>query len=110
MIIVHQIPAQQTDVAYRVNSDIDVNASKDIRVKIVKVIYKIKYHSFQWLRIIPYIAGLTSSGCSSNPCSVGICYQLNKNGPSYVCICPDGTLNLSCSSASKISFSILLIM
>ncbi|CAF3283116.1 unnamed protein product [Rotaria socialis] len=40
---------------------------------------------------------LTRSGCLSNPCTVGICYQLNQNGPSYVCICPDGTLSLSCN-------------
>ncbi|CAF1610141.1 unnamed protein product, partial [Adineta ricciae] len=39
------------------------------------------------------------SGCSSNPCTIGICYQL-KDGGSYVCICPDGTLNLSCSSTN----------
>ncbi|CAF3707486.1 unnamed protein product [Rotaria sp. Silwood1] len=44
---------------------------------------------------------LTSSGCASNPCTVGICYQLNQNGPSYVCICPDGTLNLSCNSPNS---------
>ncbi|CAF3854827.1 unnamed protein product [Rotaria sp. Silwood1] len=44
---------------------------------------------------------ITSSGCASNPCTVGICYQLNQNGPSYVCICPDGTLNLSCNSPNS---------
>ncbi|CAF3912434.1 unnamed protein product [Adineta steineri] len=44
---------------------------------------------------------VTSSGCSSNPCTVGICYQLNQKGDSYVCICPDGTLNLSCNSTTN---------
>lgn len=47
-----------------------------------------------------YTVQTTTSGCSSNPCTVGICYQLNQNGASYVCICPDGTLNLSCNSTS----------
>jgi hypothetical protein len=54
-----------------------------------------------------YIVQITGSGCSSNPCTVGICYQLNQNGPSYVCICPDGTLNLSCNSTSMFIIDIL---
>ncbi|CAF1226026.1 unnamed protein product [Rotaria sordida] len=44
---------------------------------------------------------ITSSGCASNPCTVGICYQLNQHTTSYVCICPDGTLNLSCNSPNS---------
>ncbi|UJR36701.1 hypothetical protein I4U23_029418 [Adineta vaga] len=44
---------------------------------------------------------IVNSGCLSNPCTVGICYQLNQNGPAYVCICPDGTLNLSCNSTNS---------
>lgn len=46
---------------------------------------------------------MVKSGCLSNPCTVGICYQLNQNGASYVCICPDGTLSLSCNSTGKFS-------
>ncbi|CAF1284937.1 unnamed protein product [Adineta steineri] len=46
-------------------------------------------------------ARILSSGCLSNPCTVGICYQLNQNGPTYVCICPDGTLSLSCNSTNS---------
>ncbi|CAF0807264.1 unnamed protein product [Adineta ricciae] len=45
-------------------------------------------------------ARIVSSGCLSNPCTIGICYQLNQNGQAYVCICPDGTLSLSCTSAN----------
>lgn len=41
---------------------------------------------------------LASSACLSNPCTIGICHQLNQDGSSYVCICPDGTLNLSCNA------------
>ncbi|CAF1047784.1 unnamed protein product, partial [Rotaria sordida] len=44
---------------------------------------------------------ITRSGCLSNPCTVGICYQLHQNGASYVCICPDGTLSLSCNSTNS---------
>ncbi|CAF4272198.1 unnamed protein product [Rotaria socialis] len=44
---------------------------------------------------------IMNSGCASNPCTVGICYQLNQSGASYVCICPDGTLNLSCNSQNS---------
>ena len=46
-------------------------------------------------------ARLTISGCLSNPCSVGICYQLNQHASTYICICPDGTLNLACNSSSR---------
>ncbi|CAF1029881.1 unnamed protein product [Adineta ricciae] len=45
-------------------------------------------------------ARIVSSGCLSNPCTIGICYQLNQNGQAYVCICPDGTLSLSCTSTN----------
>ena len=41
---------------------------------------------------------LSNSACLSNPCTIGICHQLNQDGSSYVCICPDGTLNLSCNA------------
>jgi hypothetical protein len=92
------------DVVYQVNLDIDANASKDIRVKIAKVIQIFNYVFLIQLINIRSIARVTSSGCSSNPCTIGICYQLNQNGPSYVCICPDGILSLSCNSTSKFYF------
>ena len=95
------------DVVYPICPVIDANVTKDIRVKIAMVIHlfpsslpSIGTHH------ISCSVRMTGSGCASNPCSVGICYQLNQNGPSYVCICPDGTLNLSCNSSSMISFLI----
>ena len=56
---------------------------------------------------LSHLVKTIGSGCASNPCTVGICYQL-KEGGSYVCICPDGTLNLSCSSTSILFWHILL--
>lgn len=100
-ISAHRIHAMTMDVVYLIYLVIAVNVMKDIQVKIVMVIQLVDEFDL-WIRTISSSVRVAGSGCASNPCSVGICYQLSQNGPSYVCICPDGTLNLSCNSSSTL--------
>ena len=95
----------EMDVVYLIYLVIDANVTKGIRVKIVMVI-QLSNEFHLRIETLSSSVRVASAGCASNPCSVGICYQLNQNGPSYVCICPDGTLNLSCNSTSTLRKSI----
>ena len=88
---------------YQVKLVIVANVSKIILARIAKVQMKRLIIFFCLISFFVVLVRTTSSGCLSNPCTIGICYQLNKNGPAYVCICPDGTLSLSCNSSSKFS-------
>ena len=95
-MLVLLIHVNQMDVVQRQRPMvIVVTVMKDSLERIVKVFSL----DFLFTSIIS-LARLTHTGCASNPCSVGICYQLNQHGSAYVCICPDGTLNLSCNSTS----------
>ena len=84
---------------YLEEQDIVVNVMKDLQVTIVMV--RICLFYFLPISLILSLVRIMSSGCLSNPCTIGICYQLNQNSASYVCICPDGTLSLSCNATSN---------
>ena len=108
MTSVCRIRAKQTDVVCQVNLGIVVNVTKDLQAKTAKVALIIPL-PLKFLLTSINLAQIVSSGCLSNPCTIGICYQLNRNGQAYVCICPDGTLSLSCTSTSKFCFFFYLL-
>ena len=88
------------DVVCRPNQVIDANARKVLQAKTVKVTEYLS-PALLWSLVVS-TARQSISGCLSNPCSVGICYQLNQHATTYVCICPDGTLNLACNATSML--------
>ena len=89
------------DAACLVNLGTDANVTKVSPATTVTV-WLATGISSNHLLFVSTLVRVTSSGCLSNPCTMGICYQLNQVSASYICICPDGTLSLTCNTTSKI--------